>query len=133
SACKMLLCVNIGYIPRFINGPALDGVEVIDRSERTVRSSNGDQLLQGWLHVTGFIGATALQDRRLAVPDPRKAETNRANRRRKRIKLRRIPGLAAIDRDIDRLHAPAAAPSQAGDVVEAGARQLHIAGGKRNN
>src|SRR5450759_3675596 len=96
SPRRMLLGVNIGYIPGFVDGPALDGVEVVDRSERTVRSTNGDQLLQGWLHVTRFVGAAALQDGRLAVPDPWEAEAHRANLLRHRLHLRRKPGLAAV-------------------------------------
>src|SRR5450759_3529755 len=79
SPRRMLLGVNIGYIPGFVDGPALNGVKVVDRSERTVRSTNGDQLLQGRLHVARLISAAALQNGRLAVPDPRKAESNRGD------------------------------------------------------
>src|SRR6185369_4114654 len=71
--------MSIGDIPRLVDGPALDGVEVIDRSERTVRPADGDQLLEGWLHIAGLVGAATLQHRGLAVPDPREAEAHRAD------------------------------------------------------
>src|SRR5581483_11623869 len=78
-AIEKILCVNIGNVPRFVNRPALDRIEVIDRPERPVRSADRNELLQSRLHVTGFVGATALQDRGLAVPHPGEAEANRAD------------------------------------------------------
>src|ERR1043165_304178 len=102
--------VNIRHISGFVDGPALNGVEVIDRSERTVRSANGDQLLQGRLHVAGFVRRSALQDGRLAVPNPGEAEADGAHRLRHRLKTSGIPGLAAVDRHVHRLDAAAPAP-----------------------
>src|SRR6185312_6329637 len=103
AAIENVLCVNIGYIPPFIDGPALNCVEVIDRSERTVRSANCDELLQGRLYVARFVGAAALQNCRLAVPHPGITEAHGADRLRCRVDMSRVPGLSAVDGNVDRL------------------------------
>src|SRR5581483_6336831 len=105
-----MLSVDIGDVPRWIDSPTLDRIEVVDRSERTVRSADRDQLLEGRLDVAGLVRAPALQDRGLAIPHPGITETDRADRFRGDVKLRRLPGLTAVKRNIDRLHPATSAP-----------------------
>src|SRR6478736_1920450 len=80
KAARLSLCVNIGHTPVLCDAPALDGVQVIDRAEWTVGATDCDQLRERWLDIAGFISAPALQDRGLAVPNPRKAEADRTYR-----------------------------------------------------
>src|SRR6516165_9519221 len=129
----MRLGVHIGDVSHLVNGPTLDRIEVIDRSEGTVRSADSDQLPEYRLDVTGLVGAATLQNGGLAVPHPRIAEANRADRLGRDVELRGTPGLAAIDGDIHRLHAAAPAPGESSDVVEAWSRQFHVARRESDN
>ena len=49
------------------DGPALNAVQVVDRCDRPVGAAHVGQLLYRGLHVTGFVGAAALQYCRFAI------------------------------------------------------------------
>src|SRR5690348_11821333 len=93
--------VNIGHTPVGCNAPALDRVEVIDRAEGPVVPADRDQLLECRLDISGLVGASALQHGGLTVPHPGEAEAHRAHRFGYGLDTCRVPGLAAVDRDVD--------------------------------
>src|SRR5947209_19134640 len=126
AARSVALSVDIADAPILGDGPALDRVEMVDRAEEAVEPAQLDKLLQRGLEIAGLVGAAALQDRRLAVPEPREAEARGADRQQRLLQRRDAPALAAIGRDVDPRHLAAAAPGEAGDLVEARAGQLHL-------
>src|ERR1700748_3824393 len=83
-----------------------------------VFATDGEQLGETRLHIAGFIRRAALDDRRLAVPMPRQAEARQRARQDRRLQLRFLPGLAAVDRDVDPLDLAASAPGDAGDLAK---------------
>src|SRR5262249_34695215 len=96
-----ILGVDIGDTPIGCNAPALDGIEVVDRTERAVGAADRDELFQRWLNIAGLISATALQHCRLTVPRPRQAEPHGTDRLGHGFDARRYPGGAPIGRYID--------------------------------
>src|SRR5215813_15275186 len=60
AALMQALRVNIGHTPIGGDAPTLNGVQMIDRAERPVRSADGDQLRQCRLNVAGLIDALRL-------------------------------------------------------------------------
>src|SRR5262245_9710085 len=96
AAPQQISRMDIADTPVGGDGPALDGVEVVDRAERAIRSADGDQLRQRRLHITCLVSAAALQDGGPAVPHPREAEPDGGNRLRHRVEARRVPGLARV-------------------------------------
>src|SRR4051812_34846048 len=73
------LSVDMAHLALGIDPPARDGVAVLHGERGHVGSTPGwtalgNERLSCRLHVTGFIGRTALQDHRPAVPGPRNTE-----------------------------------------------------------
>src|SRR5215831_6657239 len=60
---RRALRIDMLHLAFIGNGPAGDGIRVIDPSVAT----RGDHLLSRRLHVTALVGGTTLQDRRSAV------------------------------------------------------------------
>ncbi len=77
------------------------------------------------LHPPFLVGGTALQHRFPARPFPGQAEAHQRLRAFLSGKRRVGPGRTAVGGDFDAADAPRAAPGDAGDLVEPGARQFH--------
>src|SRR5215813_9161487 len=74
------LRIDMLDLPRAVDGPAGDGIEVLvrkrhGRRDRLQLAAVGDELGAGRLHVAGLVPGAALQDRGAAVPAPGHAET----------------------------------------------------------
>src|SRR5947208_8352430 len=72
-ACSV---VGIRHLATRRNGPGLHGIVVIEGIDAALL----EQLREARLNVTGLIGCPALDDRRLALPTPRKAEARQRAR-----------------------------------------------------
>ena len=64
----------IFHLTAFLHQPRLNGVVVVDGTRATYIA----QLLEGGLHKTGVIGGAALDDARLAIPNPIEVEAGQA-------------------------------------------------------
>src|SRR4051812_1096796 len=62
--------IHIGRLPFLVDAPACDGIVVEDATQAAL----GRELRARRLHHAGVIGSAALQDGRIAVPLPRRAE-----------------------------------------------------------
>src|SRR5947209_14626973 len=60
AAAQEILRMDIAHAPIRSNGPALDGIEVIYRTERPIRPTDPRELWQRRLDVSGFVGTAAL-------------------------------------------------------------------------
>src|SRR3984893_8158198 len=60
AAIQQILRMDIAHIPIRRDGPALDSIEVIYRTERPIRPTDGGELCQCRLDVSGFVGTAAL-------------------------------------------------------------------------
>src|SRR6266850_7734048 len=112
--------VNIFHAPVGADRPAHYGVVVIG-IDRVLRQPR----LARRLHLPLFVGGAALQHRFLARPFPGQAEAHQALRAFLSGEHRVEPSGAAIGGDFDAADASGTAPGDPGDLVEAGARQLH--------
>src|SRR5688572_2927212 len=121
AATTRRLGVNIFHAPVRIHGPADDRVVVKAVVRRVARLP----LLARRLDIALFVGGAALQHRRLAGPLPGQAEAYQGFRTLFAGERRIGPCRAAIGGDLGAPDAPRAAPGDAGDLVEPGARQLH--------
>src|SRR5258706_5874824 len=122
--------LDIGDLSVARDLPALDRVEVIDRSERAVQSADGDELSQCGLDVAGIVDAAPLQDRQLAVQLPWQAKPRVTHRQHGALQCRLAPGLAAVGGHLYALDRAAARPCEPGDLVETGPIEHHLAGGE---
>src|SRR5436190_1959806 len=86
--------------------PDCDAVVVILR----VGSARFEQRLARGLNVPGFIGAARLHGSFLTVPLPRHAEARESPGQAGLVELGRVPGLAAVRRNLDAIDAAAAGP-----------------------
>src|SRR5688572_23410167 len=118
------LADDIAHLPSGVDGPRLDRVVVLHEADDGALLLN---VLHGRLHVAVAVDRAAHQHRRLAVPVPRRLEAREALVQDRLLELRLAPGLAAVDRDVDRANLAGARPREPGDLVEAGAFQLHAA------
>jgi hypothetical protein len=108
--------MDIAYAPIARDLPALDGIEMINRTELTaIEAAHGDQLLEGGLHVARLILAAALEDRSLPVPPPGIAKTRVADREDRLVQGSEMSALPAVGRNLDTLTLPR--PDQASPVI----------------
>src|ERR671919_3072311 len=129
-----LLRVHIGHAPVARHLPALDGVQMVDRTElAAAETADFDQLLKRRLHVAGLVLAPTLQDRGVAVPPPWIPKAGMADRENRLLKGLELPALAAVCRHVHPLDPATPRPGEPGDLVEPRPRQLHFAGGEGDN
>src|SRR3984893_6240099 len=119
------LRINMLDLPRAVDPPAGDGVEVMvqhhrDRWDRLKLAALGDKLGAGRLHVAGLVPGAALQDRGAAVPAPghAKAGERLAQHRLRQRRLRPAP--PAIGRNHDFGDPAGTGIGDAGDFIEPG-------------
>src|SRR3981081_1926954 len=117
--------MGISYFAAGCDAPRPDGVVVVE----IIFAAHSQKFGQRRLDVTGFIFGAALNDGALAVPMPRKPESGQRPRQHRLLRLRLLPALAIVDRDIDTLDLAAAAPCDAADLVKTGCVQPLAAGG----
>src|SRR5271166_5618108 len=130
TAEEILLGVNMLDLPRTVDAPAGDGVEVMvqhrpDRRNRFQLPTLGDEFGSGRLRVARLVPGAALQGRGPAVPTPGHAEAREGLAEHRLRQGRLSPAFAAIGRNHDLGDPAGAGIGDAGDLVESRPLQAH--------
>src|SRR2546425_2471339 len=100
-AMRLNLADGIAHLPIRTDRPGLDHVVVLHEADDRARLA---QVGDARLHVTVAVDRAAHQRRRRAIPVPRRLEAREALVHDRLFQHRLAPGLAAVDRDVDRAH-----------------------------
>src|SRR5271165_5584603 len=128
TAGIMPLDVDMLDLPRAVDRPAGDGVEVLIQNRRDRRNSLqlaalGNEFGARGLHVACLVPGTALQGRDTAVPVPGHAKAGEGLAQQRLLQRRLRPATPAIGRNHDPGDPTGAGVGDAGDFVETGPLQ----------
>src|SRR6516164_5388251 len=116
------LRVNMLDLPRAVDRPAGDGVEVLVRKrhcrrDRLQLSAFGDKFGAGRLHIAGLVPGATLQDCGATIPAPGHAEAGEGLTQHRLLQRRLRPALSAICRNHDLGDPAAAGIGDAGNLI----------------
>src|SRR5438128_2036321 len=112
------LADRIAHLPVRVDRPRLDRVVVLHEADDRARLA---QVGDARLHVAIAVDRAAHQRRRRAVPVPRRLEAREALVHDRLFEHRLAPGLAAVDRNVDRADLAGARPGEPCDFIKPGA------------
>src|SRR5882672_1722456 len=115
TAIRLNLADRIAHLPIGTDGPGLDHVVVLHEADDGARFA---QIRHARLHIAVAVDRAAHQRRRRAIPVPRRLEAREALVHDRLFEHRLAPGLAAVDRDVDRADLAGAGPGEPADLME---------------
>src|SRR5579862_2816930 len=124
TAAKTANLSGIAHSASRRDAPGLDRIVVIVRADVALL----EQGLAARLRDAGLVGGATGEQRRAAVPSPRKAESGQALRQHRLLQGRVPPACAAVQRDFHVSDSAGAGPGVARDLIEARRTELLSAG-----